>query len=532
MREAGLAQDYTALIPYLERLVDASPDAVGLREQLVVAYLAVGRFAEAVAAAEQQLEHDSDSASAGLVLMADAFARQDHDRVLSLLDMGGQGNLLLDGLARAWATMGQGSVSDALATLDRLEGIPGAEAFAAFCRALILALVGDAEGALAIFEAPDGIGAVLDRRGSVAYVQLLGQVDRFDDALEVIAQRFPARADPQIDRLRNSFQDRQSLPFDLVTNPAQGMAELYALMASVLLSPQNGTDTLIYAQAALAIRPELSDARILVGQVFDDMGQHELAAEAFSAVATDDSFALVAQLGLAQTLEVQGDLDAAIAVIQAAVAAHPDSRIAQQLLGDFLRRAGQHEAAIDAYTAAIEGLQQDGRAVDWRLWFSRAVAYERAGDWPPAEADFRAALAIEPDQPTVLNYLGYSLVERREKLEEALEMIERAVAGEPESGYITDSLAWALFRLGRYDEALPVMERAVSLLPQDAILNDHLGDIYWAVGRKREARFQWRRALSFGPHEDLDMDRVRRKLEVGLDRVLQEEGADPLHPGD
>ena len=532
MREAGLSRNYPAMVPFLERLIADSPDASALREQLIAAYLALGEVEKAVAAAEQQLEHESNSSSAGLVLVADAFARRDFDRVLSLLDGAGQGNLLLDGLARAWAEMGQGSVSDALATLDEIERVPGAEAFAAFCRALILALVGDAEGALAILEAPDGIGSVLDRRGSVAYAQLLGQVDRFDDALEVIAQRFSDSAAPQIDRLRSAFQAGEALPFDLVTDPAQGMAEIYALMASVLLSPDNGTDTLIYAQAALAIRPELSDARILIGQVFDDMGQHALAAEAFSAVAEDDGFALVAQLGLAQTLEAQDDLEAAIAVLQEAVSAHPESRIARQVLGDFLRRDGQHEAAIDAYTAAIEGLQQDGRAVDWRLWFSRAVAYERAGNWPPAEADFRAALAIEPDQPTVLNYLGYSLVERREKLEEALEMIERAVAGEPESGYITDSLAWALFRLGRHEEALPVMERAVSLLPQDAILNDHLGDIYWAVGRKREARFQWRRALSFGPHEDLDMDRVRRKLEIGLDRVLQEEGADPLHPGD
>ena len=158
------------------------------------------------------------------------------------------------------------------------------------------------------------------------------------------------------------------------------------------------------------------------------------------------------------------------------------------------------------------------------------MANERAGDWPAAEADFRAALAIVPDQPTVLNYLGYSLIERGEKLDEAMDMIERAVAGDPDSGYILDSLAWALYRLGRYDEAVPHMERAVEMAAVDPILNDHLGDVYWAVGRLREARFQWRRALSFAPADDLDEDRLRRKLEVGLDVVRAEAGEPPLHP--
>lgn len=529
-REAGQLRDYPAAIPFLSRLLEAGPEDLRLREELVVAHLSLGEIEAAAAQAERLIELGPDSGPAGLALVAAAFAQEDHGAVLAVLDRATQGNALLDGLARAWAEMGQGSVSEAFETLDRVADAPAAEAFAQFSRALILALVGDSEGALEILEAPDGIGSALDRRGTLVHVQLLGQVDRFDDALALIDARFGGVADPQVDRLRSAFAAGESLPFDLVAGPAQGMAEVYALMASVLMSPQNNRDALLYAQAALAIHPGLSDARIIVGQVFEQMGLYELAGETFAAVEQDDSFALVAALGRAQTLESRDDIDGAIAVLEATVARHPESRVAVQVLGDFLRRAGRHEEAIGAYTTAIDGLLADGRQVSWQLWFARAVAHERSGDWPPAEADFRAALEIEPDQPTVLNYLGYSLVERQEKLDEALEMIERAVAGEPDSGYITDSLAWALFRLGRYDEALPVMERAVELMPQDPILNDHLGDIYWAVGRKREAEFQWRRALSFGPHDDLDMDRVRRKLRVGLDQVLVEEEAPPLHP--
>ena len=144
-----------------------------------------------------------------------------------------------------------------------------------------------------------------------------------------------------------------------------------------------------------------------------------------------------------------------------------------------------------------------------------------------ADADFRKALELNPDQPLVLNYLGYSLVERGEKLDEALGMIQRAVAAQPDSGYIVDSLAWALFTLGRYSEALDPMERASILEPVDPIVTDHLGDVYWAVGRKLEAEFQWHRALSFDPEEE-QATRIRRKLEIGLDAVLAEEGALPL----
>jgi Flp pilus assembly protein TadD len=157
----------------------------------------------------------------------------------------------------------------------------------------------------------------------------------------------------------------------------------------------------------------------------------------------------------------------------------------------------------------------------------RGISHERAGDWDAGDADFRRALDLEPEQPQVLNYLGYMFLEWGRNFDEALEMISRAVAARPEDGHIVDSLGWAYYRLGRYDEAVAPMERAAELLPQDPIVNDHLGDVYWAVGRKTEARFQWRRALSFGPEPE-DADRIRRKLEQGLDAVLAAEGAPPI----
>ena len=195
-------------------------------------------------------------------------------------------------------------------------------------------------------------------------------------------------------------------------------------------------------------------------------------------------------------------------------------------LGDALRREERFADAVAAYDQAAALVETPARQ-HWPLYYSRGVCLERLGRWPEAEADMRKALDLNPDEPQVLNYLGYSFVDRGEHLDEALEMIQRAVLARPDSGYIVDSLAWAYFRLGRYQEALVPMEKASLLEPVDPIVTDHLGDVYWAVGRKLEARFQWRRALSYKP-EDKDALRIRRKLEIGLDGVLAEEGAKPL----
>lgn len=532
-REAGINNDFASAPPYLERMLLSEPENARILESLTVSYLVLAHHQRATDKANQLIALMPDNHAAALVLLADAFARRDYDAALELLEGGARTLPLIDGLGLAWAHMGQGRMTEALAALDEVGAQDGMMAFAQYCRALALALVGDVESAAAVMEDErfNVLGA-LSRRGMIAYAQVLGQLERFDDALALIDDIFSGVNDPVILDMRAAYAEGRALPFSLIADPAEGMAEVYAVMASAMRSAQNAHDSLLYARGAEWINPELTDASLLIGQLFEEMEQPELAAEAYGNIPEDDVFGMAAGMGQAQVLETLGQIDEAIGVLERLVEQNPDSIVAGQVLGDFLRRANRHEEAIAAYDNSMAQMAERGIEPDWRAYFSRAVSHERTGQWPQAEADFRAALAIEPDQPTVLNYLGYSLVERREKLEEALEMIERAVAGEPDSGYIVDSLAWALYRMGRYDEAVEHMERAVELLPTDPILNDHLGDVYWAVGRQREAQFQWRRALSYGPHEDLDMDRVRRKLEVGLDQVRAEEGAPPLHPAE
>jgi tetratricopeptide (TPR) repeat protein len=463
-----------------------------------------------------------------LALIGGLLAEGAQAEVLEALDAGAGLGQLIDGLLRAWTQLAMGRMSEALAAFDALAAVPGLEASALYHKALALAHVGDAEGAEAILSGATDGAVRLTARGVFALAQILSQLDRQDEALALLDRVFGEDADPTLAAMRSALSEGAVLPFDIITSPRDGQAEVFHDIAAALRGEAEDSFTLLLARVAQALRPDHVPATLMTAQLLVALQQYDLAVAAFATVSPEAPQFHMAELGRAEALRASGDTDAARAVLEALAESHGDIAMVHITLGDLLRRERAFDEASRAYDRALE-LLGEPQPQHWVVWYTRAITHERESRWEQAEADFRKALELSPDEPHVLNYLGYSLVERRENLDEALEMIRRAVAGEPDNGYIVDSLGWVYYRLGRHDEALVHMERAVELMPTDAILNDHLGDVYWALGRKREARFQWRRALSFGPADDLDMDRIRRKLEVGLDQVLIEEGAEPHH---
>jgi len=214
-------------------------------------------------------------------------------------------------------------------------------------------------------------------------------------------------------------------------------------------------------------------------------------------------------------------MDEALQIASEALAAKPDRSLRLQV-ADIYRAMERHGEAEALLSDIIAGDEADGRR-DWRVWFLRGAARERQSNWDGAEADLQAALAIDPENATVLNYLGYSWVDRGLRLDEGFALIRRALMLEPNSGHIVDSLGWAHYRLGQYEEAVDYLERAVVLLPGDATLNDHLGDAYWKAGRRKEAGFQWTRALKLDPSTE-DRERIERKLLTGLEATPPSSG--------
>jgi tetratricopeptide (TPR) repeat protein len=381
----------------------------------------------------------------------------------------------------------------------------------------------------------DGDGPVQQtRRGVMAWAQILSQLGQHQRAVEVIDATFGNDPDPQVADLRARVAAEDAVPFDLIRSPRDGVAEVFFSLARALRQDATDEFVLLYARVAEAIRPGHVDAIITVAELLESMEQYDLSIAAYKKVPRDHPSYHVAELGRAEVLRRDDRPDAAIEVLDQLVQTYPELADVHVAAGDLYRTQEQYADAVTSYDRAIELLTERDNP-QWFVHYARAISHERQDNWEEAEADFRRALELNPGHPQVLNYLGYSMVEKGIHFDEALDMIERAVAEQPESGYIVDSLGWALYRLGRYDEAIVHMERAAELMPTDPVINDHLGDVLWAVDRKAEARFQWKRALSLhesDPSPDLEPDRVRRKLAVGLDAVLEEEGAEPLKAAD
>lgn len=525
-QSARANDDYRAAAQWYTRALITSPDNATLMEGALAAQFGIGNLDAAIAVARRLTDTGAKSQPADIALIAERIQAKDYTGLIAALDGGQSIGALLDGLIRAWGELGTGQMSKALETFDKLAETKGLEAFGLYHKALAMASVGDFDGADKILSGKDNGTIRVMRRGTIAHAQILSQLERNGDAVALLDAAFPGESDPAITLLRNRLAAGETVPFDITRNVTDGMAEVFFTLAVALNGEATDGYTLIYSRVAGWLRPDHAEAQILSGTLLQSQKQYDLATEAYATVSRDDGGFYAAEIGRAEALRGAGKLDAALEVLTALTRSHPDLISVHLALGDMLRRAERYAEATAVYDVAVS-LTPKGDARYWSLYFSRAITLERQKLWDRAEADFRTALALEPDQPQVLNYLGYSYLERGENLDEALKMIETAVAARPDSGYIIDSLAWGYFLVGRYTEAVAPMERASLLEPVDPTVTDHLGDVYWAVGRTLEARFQWRRALSFNPDEAVAV-RIRRKIEVGLDALLSEEGAKPL----
>jgi tetratricopeptide (TPR) repeat protein len=526
-RIAGTDNNFREAAHWFTRALLAAPDNLSLMEGTVLAQVSAGNFDAAIAVATRLKATGMKSPTAEVVLIADEAKRSDFAALQVNPELGRTGASLLDGLINAWAELGKGQMSDALIAFDALGDIQGLKGFAMFHKALALASVGDFESAEEIMsgEAAPAIEAM--RRGTMAHIQILSQLERNPDAIALLDQAFANDTDPAITDLRARLVAGEPVPFDIVRSPADGVAEVFFTLALALNGEADDAFTLQYARATLFLRPDHPEAILLAGALLENLEQYDLATEVYATLAQSEGGFFAAEIGRARALQGADKLDEALAVLTAVADANPEQSPVRLALADMLRGAERWPEATTAYDAVLALAPTPAPVGYWSVYYSRAIALERQKIWDRAEADFRKALELAPDQPQVLNYLGYSFLERGENFDEALAMIQRAVAQRPESGYIVDSLAWGYFLAGRYADAVLPMEKASLLEPVDATVTDHLGDVYWAVGRKLEANFQWRRALSFDPAEEL-ATRIRRKLEIGLDAVLAEEGAKPL----
>ncbi len=513
-RHARRQHDTAAANIYFGRALADDPDNPDLLEGALVSALAERDMAAAAAFARRLDALTPDSVITRVTIIADSVLFDNFADALAAVEELPNFPLsrYLGPLLRAWALGAQGDAEKARAALRPESGISMLGSVREYHAALLADLLDRPEEAEAAFESALAAGGV-SLRVALAAGSFYQRHGREDDARAVYDRFLRNNPDEMALDARYRTLDSGVVPPSLVANPREGFAEAFYGAAASL----RGTVTeaaRIYAQLCLALRPDHDACLMVLGEIYAEIGNLEKARETFGQVDADSPLKWSADLRKADILSELGRLAEAVEQLRNLARAFPGRPGALIALADMLMREKRYAAAAAAYDQAFARIPMQEQR-HWRLLYSRGVALERSDQWERAEEDFLRALEFQPDQPQVLNYLGYSWVEQGRNYDRARAMIEKAVEQSPEDGYIVDSLGWVLFRLGEFEEAVRHLERANELLPGDAVTLDHFGDGLWRAGRRNEARFQWQRALISEPDPELE-DSVRGKLQNGL----------------
>ncbi|MEW9837627.1 tetratricopeptide repeat protein [Mesorhizobium marinum] len=530
-RIAEIDNNLEDAIVFYKRALTFDPDNQPLQQSLMLALVAEGRFAESLPYAQKLKSVPDVERLARLALAIDAFRKRDYRAAENQLTFTEESDL--DGLIAkvmiAWAKLGEGDKAGAMATLDDLSGPDWYGLFVSYAKGLVAEQAGRREEADAAYRsAVDGVaagGAAPDTwlRAAEAYAGFLARGGKKDAALAVLdkADEFASGRLPLID-LRDRIMKGQAVT-PIVATPAQGASEHLLALASALNRGGGEAFVRLYLQFALALRPDSDQVLVQLAGVAEQQQDAARAIELYRSVPPKSPLRRISQLQLGLNLADMDRRDEAIRQLQALVDENPDDMRGYLALGgvyaskeDFAGAAKVFDRAVKRIESKVIAIPNDPRAAaNWNIYYQRGIAYERLKQWPKAEPNFRKALELFPNQPQVLNYLGYSWIDMNMNLEEGMDMIRKAVELRPSDGYIVDSLGWAHYRLGEFEEAVRELERAVSLKPDDPVLNDHLGDAYWRVGRRLEATFQWSHARDMEPEPNV-LAEVEKKLKEGL----------------
>jgi tetratricopeptide (TPR) repeat protein len=514
-RHAQHVRDYQAAASWFEDALRADAESPELITRTFQMEASIGQFKRARRLAESELKIDGTDTVALLVLLMDRVREGDKSGALDLAEKLHEEGVhrFVGPLARAWTRMAVGDLAGAEAALQELDKFSGFAPLKYYQLALIYDFAGRTELADENFKKTLEASGQLNWRLTDALANFYQRHGRYDEA-QALYQRF-IKESAGSELAESAIASRTAEPPPaLIGSPEDGLAEALFDLASIVNQPETLDLALLYARCAIELRPELTLARLLLSDVLSAENKPELSLEILSAIPQSSPYWWAARLRVAASLEMLDHTDEAIAQLKEMAAEEPLRAGADMQLGDLLRSKKRFNEAVEAYDEAIRRFEAAGMPERWSLYYSRGIALERAGQWKRAEADLFRALELKPDQPLVLNYLGYSWIDRGENLDRGLKMIEKAVELRPEDGYIVDSLGWAHYRLGDYAGAVQYLEKAIELVPEDPTINDHLGDAYWQSGRPVEARYQWRRALQFGPQED-EIKPIQAKLDGG-----------------
>jgi len=514
-RFAESVRDLPAAADFLKAVLVSDPKVPDLLRRTFVILTMEGRFAEAVTLARQYVAEKPSATIGNLVLAVDEIKAGHYEaadqRLLKQPDTGLSG--WTSPVLRAWALVATRKVDEALLALKPLQK---EKSVYELHKGLVLEVGGRHQQAVDVLE------KIVGEEGALSFrvVDILGNIyEQYGEKKKARAlyDRYHKEYDgstlfePALKRLSSGGKPRAE-----VASAQDGSAEILFGIASSLRQQRSSETAMVLVRLALYLKPDYPIAQTLAGELLELDGRLSDANRFYARINPDSAFGRSATLRIAANLNDMKKTDEAIALLRKLATKYPDDPEAPTRIGDYLRSQERFREAVPEYDEAVRRVGEL-KPQHWRLLYIRGIVLEREKQWEKAEKDLLKALEFQPDQPYVLNYLGYSWVEQRVHLDRALAMIRKAVKLRPHDGYIIDSLGWGYYQLAKFDDAVAELERAVEYRPEDPVINDHLGDAYWSVGRKLEARFQWKRSLSLSPDEQLKKT-VMEKLKHGLNR--------------
>ncbi|MBR0696789.1 tetratricopeptide repeat protein [Bradyrhizobium lablabi] len=515
-RHASVERDAASAAAFYRSALRTDPKNSELLDRAFISSLADGDIDEAVKLADRILSQDKANRVARLVVGVRDLKLKRYASAQSNINQSVRGPItdLIATLLTAWASYGAGDSKTAVANIDKLTGPDWYPIFKDLHAGMILELAGKEKDA----------GARLERAYKLDD-SMLRTVDEYarwssrnKDAAtatamyEAFDKKLP-RHPLVIDGIKEAKAGKKLPP--LVDSAQAGAAEaLYGIGAT--LTRRGGEDlALVYLQLALYLQPHHPLALLSLADLYESVKKPQMAIKIYERMPASSSLKRNAQIQLATNLDAADRSDEAIKILKDVAAESPKDVEAIMALGNIERGRKKFSDCATTYSQAIDALPAGGDKNAWVTYYYRGICEERSKQWNKAEADMRKALEMQPEQPHVLNYLGYSWIDQGINLDEGMKMIKRAVDQRPDDGYIVDSLGWAYYRIGNYDEAVKNLERAIDLKPEDPTINDHLGDAYWRVGRTLEAKFQWAHARDLKPEPE-ELPKIQAKIDNGL----------------
>lgn len=531
-RYAANVGDFDRARQYLTRTLMQEADNNELAGYVYRMYLITGDMDNAVNMAHSLYEAADPESSPEIMVLLSRVKKGDYAEartVMQAFDQTGF-NLVILPLVGAWLDFAEGKLTKPVQQAEALKQVTEFAPFIHYQTALINDIAGFEEEAITQYNAALEKSRTMPYRVVEMLANLHARRGEWDKAQELYARYRSENPDSMlIEPELKQMAAKGEAPARLVSNAREGLAEIFFSTASILHNEKLNEEALIYLQQVLYLNPDFTAARLMRGTVYEDLGSYEEALAEYSSLPKDTSYYYKGQLRKAYTLHSMKDNEAALALLGDLARQVPDRYQVLLTRGDILMRAKRYNEAVEAYSAALERIGST-QPDHWPVFYARGICYERISQWELAEKDLLKALAMEPGQPDVLNYLGYSWLTQNMRVAEAKQMIEQAVKARPTDAHIIDSMGWALYTMGDYEGSIDYLERAIELMPTDPTVNDHLGDAYWRMGRHNEARFQWKRALLFNP-ETGQAEQLTAKLDGGLppaDQVQTAEREDKI----